>query len=99
MNFFDEHIYESVIRAFFITCRVLKFMNRIYVVYYNMKKKLTLSDSVSSASLSIKSYIEIRLFTCQLSPLRDAAMLDAAMLLAEYVEKSCSVIIKKKINN
>ena len=62
-------------------------MNRIYVVY---EKELTLSDSVSSASLSIKSYIEIRLFTCQFSPLRDAAMLEAAMLLAEYVEKSCS---------
>lgn len=87
MNFFDEHIHESVIREFFITCRVLKFMNRIYVI---LKNKLTLSDSVSSASLSIKSYIEIRLFTCQLSPLRDAAMLDAAMLPAEYEEKSCS---------
>lgn len=87
MNFFDEHIHKSVIREFFITCRVLKFMNRIYVI---LKKKLTLSDSVSSASLSIKSYIEIRLFTCQLSPLRDAAMLDAAMLPAEYEEKSCS---------
>lgn len=52
---------------------------------------LTLSDSDNSASLSIRSYTEIRLLTCQFKPLSDAAMLDAAMLLAEYVEKSCSV--------
>lgn len=34
--------------------------------------------------------------SCQFKPLSDAAMLEAAILLAEYIEKSCSVNKKKK---
>lgn len=52
--------------------------------FFIIKKKiLTLSDSDNVAKLSTKSYMEIRLFTCQFSPLKDAAILEAAILLAE----------------
>lgn len=35
--------------------------------------------------------MEMLLRSCQFKPLSDAAMLEAAILLAEYIEKSCSV--------
>lgn len=35
--------------------------------------------------------MEMLLRSCQFMPLSDAAMLEAAILLAEYIEKSCSV--------
>lgn len=38
----------------------------------------------------------MRLFVCQLSPLREAAIAEAAILLGVYMEKSCSVNEKKK---
>lgn len=62
------------------------------MIFLNKAKKLTLSDSESSASLSTRSYMEMRLFVCQLSPLSEAAIADAAILLGEYMEKSCSVM-------
>lgn len=44
--------------------------------------------------------MEMLLRSCQFMPLSDAAMLEAAILLAEYIEKSCSVNeIKEKVEN
>lgn len=44
--------------------------------------------------------MEMLLRSCQFMPLSDAAMLEAAILLAEYIEKSCSANeIKENVEN
>lgn len=58
--------------------------------------KITFSTPVRSLSKSSNWLIEIPDFLCQFMPYNDAAMLDAAVVLAEYIEKLCSIEYLKK---
>lgn len=61
-----------------------------------IKPKITFSTPVKSLSKSSKELIEMPDFLCQFMPYSDAAMLDAAVVLAEYIEKLCSVKRKRE---
>lgn len=65
------------------------------------EEKLTFSTPVKSLSKSSNELIEMPDLLCQFMPYSDAAILDAAVVLAEYIEKLCSVNWKcreKKLN-
>lgn len=51
----------------------------------------TFSTPVKSFSISSNELIDMPAFKCQCIPYKEAAMLDAAVVLAEYIEKLCSV--------
>ena len=49
-------------------------------------------------SKSSNELIEMPDFLCQFMPYKDAAILDAAVVLAEYIEKLCSESKREKQN-
>lgn len=62
-------------------------------MYYTLQH--TFSTPVKSFSISSNELIDMPAFKCQCMPYKEAAMLDAAVVLAEYIEKLCSVNRKR----
>lgn len=58
-----------------------------WVFFFTISKGLTCSTPVKSVSISSRCWIFVFVLVCQLSPTKEAAILPAAIVLAEYMEK------------
>lgn len=90
---------QSTMGGFTVTLILIKknILECFFFSFWNNEKfQITFSTPVRSFSKSSNELIEMPDFLCQFMPYRDAAILDAAVVLAEYIEKLCSESRKKK---